>query len=133
MDIEEAKKFISSSFLSENDKKILESVLFTKGLNENFFQMFNSLLIGNTDMRAKKYRDSMAQFDSFRVDLEKKFDESKKDIEKEIETRIAAIDPINLKEKNSIWSDYDKRITGLYHEYESAMKEYFSSLASTLF
>ncbi len=133
MKIEEAKKLVESSFLSDADKKKLEATLAAEGMSTSFFQLFNSLLIENTDARARKYRQLMADFDSFLVGLKEKFNRSKESIKSETELEIAALDAVNFKGKESVWDNYDKKIAKLFQEYESAMKECFSSLTKALF
>ena len=125
---EEILKLIEQSFLTENKKQELISVL-NKGVDKNdFFDLFNQFLIEDINIRKEKYQFSIKNIDDLFTENCNLFLTEKKVLDDDVEKKLLNVSVTDVIQRDIVWNEYYKSLNLLNNKYEIALKNDISKV-----
>lgn len=97
---------IQDSFLSHENKEALRSHFSAHGSDEEFFSLFNTYLIEETDKRVNLFETSTEEYDAKCTELEQRYGQILSDLETNLEQALASTNKADVKKRNHLFDTY---------------------------
>ena len=115
---QEISKLVEESFLLQENKNLLLKLLEGEGATEKFFKYFEHLLTAEIKNIGENYNTAITALNGGFEETDKWLEAKKKELDGEIENKIDGASPTDMKKKNEIWAEYDKKFAVLSAEYK---------------
>lgn len=122
MNNDELINLINRSYLKKENKDSLIEQLKLKGETEIFYTNFNKLLIEEFDIKAKKCRQGIKEFNQRVVELDNELKKKQTNLETRLANYLSNVDIIETKKRSQIWDEYYTELENLGKDYENKLK-----------
>lgn len=129
---EEIKGLIIKAPLSKEDKDFLAKLLDVGGESAFFYEKFNELLIKELKRKEIVYADVIGKFNNEEEIINRKYSEKKCQLEKELSLKLSAVNPLQIKEGNTILDYYYQQIDNIQEEYKNSTMNLATQLTISL-
>ena len=114
---------VQDSYLTDEQKKDLINYVNKNGENQEFYTLFNGLLIKEYDKILNKYKKNVENYQRECFVLDQEIFERERQLEKQLKEKLAAINNSDVLKKELLLDSYYKEVNRFHEESEDKLRD----------